>query len=460
MIHPEFSNLELLTDLNHEIKLRRDTEASLRVLLQEVGRDPELDFFASLVTRMAAVLNVAYVLVGQLSADRREIQTLAVCADGKLVDNICYGLFGTPCQDVAGQGICVHPAKVQQLFPLDQLLVTMAAESYLGVPLLDHQGQSMGILVALDRQPLSEHNRFKALSLFSVFAARCAAELEHRQMLAQLESRIAERTTALEVRNRELLAAQQHLESTERYLLEAEQLALLGDLVAGIVDEISSPLALSSTSLSCLERGQQRLLQHEQQPLTRSQFTALLGEQSEALRLLRANLSKASLIADRFAHVARRPLPSHRSTIELQRLAEDVISSFSHELQQRSLHCELHCHGPAQLQGHPALLSQVMAQLLHLALTPAAAVQPGSLLLLHSSVDDGHWQCQLTLRSSDSGEQLLALLAQHKVPGERQGPAFSGYLLGLVSKRAGGEFSADSPRAGELRFNVSLPLVN
>ena len=168
----------------------------------------------------------------------------------------------------------------------------------------------------------------------------------------------------------------------------------------------------------------------------------------------------ASLIASRFAHVARRPQPSHRSTIEPQRLAEDVISSFSYELQQRSLRCELRCQGPAQLQGHPALLSQVMAQLLHLALAPEAAVQPGSLLLLRSDCDAGRWQCQLALRSRDSGLQLLALLAQRKVPSERRGPAFSGYLLDLVSGRAGGEFTARSPKSGELLLEVSLPLVN
>ena len=460
MTHAGPSNLELLTNLNREIKLRRDTEASLRTLLCEVGRDSKVDFFASLVMRMAAVLGVAYVLVGRLTTDRREINTLAVCADGQLVGNFNYSLFGTPCQEVAESGICVHPRNVQALFPLDHLLMDMGVESYLGVPLLDRHGQSLGILVALDRQPLSEHNRFQALSLFTVFATRCVSELEHRQMLEELERRVSARTADLEARNRELLAAQQHLESTERHLLESEQLALLGDLVGGIVDEISSPLALAATSLSCMERFQLRLLQHEQQPLTRNQFDALVSEQGEALRLLRANLAKASLIASRFAHVARRPQPSHRSTIEPQRLAEDVISSFSYELQQRSLRCELRCQGPAQLQGHPALLSQVMAQLLHLALAPEAAVQPGSLLLLRSDCDAGRWQCQLALRSRDSGLQLLALLAQRKVPSERRGPAFSGYLLDLVSGRAGGEFTARSPKSGELLLEVSLPLVN
>lgn len=460
MNHAAPSNLELLTDLNREIKLRRDTEASLRALLQEVGRDPKLDFFASLVTRVAAVLGVASVLVGRLSADHLQIQTLAVCVDGQLAENFSYTLLGTPCQEVAGQGICVHPSNVQQLFPLDHLLVAMGIESYLGVPLCDHKGQSMGVLVALDRQPLSEHSRFKALSLFSVFAARCVAELEHRQLLAELEQQIDTRTAALAARNRELLAVQQHLESTERHLLESEQLALLGDLVAGIVDEINGPLALAATSLSCLEGVQLQLQGHEQQPLTRSQFERLIHEQGEALRLLCANVAKASLIASRFAHVACRPLPGHRSTVDPQRLAEDVIGSFSHELQQRSLRCDVRHQGPSQFQGHPALLSQVMAQLLHLALAPEAGVQPGSTLLLHSDCDSRRWRCQLLLCSHDSGQQLQRLLAQRQAPGERQGPAFSGYLLDLVSQRAGGEFVASSPQAGALLLEVSLPLVN
>src|SRR5262249_48696141 len=79
---------------------------------------------------------------------------------------------------------------VQRLFPDDQDLVALGAESYLGVPVLDPSGPLVGHLVILDDQPMVDHSR--ALTIMGVFAARAGAELSRLRADERLRAALAE----------------------------------------------------------------------------------------------------------------------------------------------------------------------------------------------------------------------------------------------------------------------------
>lgn len=456
---PSPSSLELLTELNREMKLRRETETMLSQVLSRVGQQRGGAFFQRLVAELGQTLKLAYVLVGRVSDDRRQINTIAVSAHGQVVDNISYDLLGTPCQDVTLQGVCIHPSRVQQLYPLDRLLVEMQVESYLGVPLLGRDDQTLGLLVALDTKPLGEHQRFQVLSLFSVFAHRAAAEFEHQQLLASLEQQVAERTAALEHKNRQLEQTLSELASAEHALMQTERLALIGDLVGGVVDELRAPLTLASTALSCLELHQQRLAGHlDREPLTRSQFTGLIEEHQHSLTLLHHNLATAQTITERFAHVARKPQQGQRSTVNLSRLFDDVTQSFSHQLNQRGLEVRTRIEGQLQFQGYPGLIAQATAQLLQLALAPELGALPNQPLQLDASNDHRGLRLTLTLVTPIARSACALLTVANGVGGERQGPAFSAYLLDLTMRRAAGDFDCQPMADNRLQLLLSLPL--
>ncbi|MBQ1784159.1 MAG: GAF domain-containing protein [Gammaproteobacteria bacterium] len=456
---PSPSSLELLTELNREITLRRETESMLSQVLSRVGQQRGGDFFQTLVAELGQTLKVAFVLVGRVSDDRRQINTIAVSAHGQVVDNISYELFGTPCQEVTSQGVCIHPSKVQQLYPLDRLLVQMQVESYLGVPLIGRDNATLGLLIALDTKPLDGHKRFQVLSLFSVFAHRAAAEFEHQQLLASLETQVSERTADLEHKNVQLEQTLSELASAEHALVQTERLALIGDLVGGVVDELRAPLTLASTALSCLELHQQRLASHlDHEPLTRSQFTGLVEEHQNSLSLLHHNLTTAQTITERFAHVARKPQQGQRSTVNLSRLFEDVTQSFSHQLGQRGMDVQTRIDGPLQFQGYPGLIAQATAQLLQLALAPELSVLPNQPLQLNASNDRRGLCLTLTLTTPIAHSACELLTVANGISGERQGPAFSAYLLDLTMRRAAGEFNCQPVDTNRLQLQLRLPL--
>ena len=67
-------------------------------------------------------------------------------------------------------GLCHHPRGVQERFPRDQDLVDLGIESYLGVPLLDGDGNVLGHLAVFDERPMPAEPRL--LFIFRIFATR------------------------------------------------------------------------------------------------------------------------------------------------------------------------------------------------------------------------------------------------------------------------------------------------
>jgi PAS domain S-box-containing protein len=165
-------------------QLRRSTDLLRRIdegTASVVGEH----FFQSLTENLAAALGVRYVFVAELLAPGGRVRTLAFWRGDGFADNVEYDLDGTPCQRVIRGELCHYEQDIQSLFPRDQDLVKLGAQSYLAVPLVSPTGKVLGHLAALDtkRMPLTAEE----LSIFKIFGSRAGAELERKQMEAALK---------------------------------------------------------------------------------------------------------------------------------------------------------------------------------------------------------------------------------------------------------------------------------
>ncbi|MBE0595883.1 MAG: EAL domain-containing protein [Desulfuromonadales bacterium] len=137
-------------------------------------------FFQSLVQSLAEAAGAEYAFVCEfIDGSRQRVRTVAVYAHGRIIDNFEFDLTGTPCQEVIKHGIRCYPQKVRQQFPLDHLAAEMQVESYVGIPLVDSQGEVMGPMAVFGQQGL--RRRRLAESMLRLFAVRAAAELERKR---------------------------------------------------------------------------------------------------------------------------------------------------------------------------------------------------------------------------------------------------------------------------------------
>jgi PAS domain S-box-containing protein len=183
----EWSTRALYDDENHLVEYQsvgrditeRKQMEDAQLFLVQCGYSGE-DFFQLLARYLAESLDVAYVCIDRLLGDALTAQTVAVYFDGKFEDNVIYALKDTPCGNVVGQTICCFPREVRHLFPRDEVLQEMVAESYMGTTLWDSQGHPIGLIAVIGRQPLA--NVRLAESILKLVAVRAAGELERRQV--------------------------------------------------------------------------------------------------------------------------------------------------------------------------------------------------------------------------------------------------------------------------------------
>lgn len=176
--------LALESAKNIEQKRRED---ALRLIMEGTAAKIGDEFFYSCVRCLAEILDVEYALIAVLDdKNHTHAMTLAYSGDDELGNCWEYEIAGTPCEQVIQRlEICHYPHSLQTLFPNDPYLIPLNAHSYLGIPILDSQGDYLGHLAVMDTKP-SKENISDEIVILKIFAARAGAELTRKKTEAAL----------------------------------------------------------------------------------------------------------------------------------------------------------------------------------------------------------------------------------------------------------------------------------
>ena len=161
---------------------------AFRTVLEGTASATGQAFFKALVQKLAEVLDTAGAWVTEYLPEDNRLRALAFWLESRFVDHYEYDVYNTPCERVIEQKDLLHyPDKLIQLFPLDPDLKGQNAVSYMGVPLLDVDGKVLGHLAVLDTRPMPKEPMSQ--TIFRIFAARAAAELQRLRAEADVRER-------------------------------------------------------------------------------------------------------------------------------------------------------------------------------------------------------------------------------------------------------------------------------
>lgn len=259
-------------------------------------------------------------------------------------------------------------------------------------------------------------------------------------------------------------AALRNLRETQNSLIEAEKLAALGRLVAGVAHEVNNPVGISLTVASSLERKTALFASEVARGnLKRSSLNDFLEASRDASSQLVANLNRAAELIQSFKQVAADRNYSDQRAFDLADLTEQVVLSLRPGLRKHNLTLNVDCQPDLTMNSYPGPYGQVLTNLF---LNSVAHAFPNG---RPGTVDIKVRECgkdNVEILFSDNGIGMSLDVRRRAfdpffTTRRDQGGTGLGLhiVYSIVTNRLGGRLDLDSQPGGGTQIQIILPRV-
>lgn len=140
-------------------------------------------FYADLAQMIYEFSSADVVLLASLNSDK--INTFTVLIDGEMVKNFSFSLSKTPAAILLSQDLCLISEDAFELFPEDSFLTKQSIQTYLAVPILNQQNQTVGLVSILFKSVTKMTPPI--VNALKIFASRASVEIKRRELHRSLK---------------------------------------------------------------------------------------------------------------------------------------------------------------------------------------------------------------------------------------------------------------------------------
>ncbi|MFL0798285.1 MAG: GAF domain-containing sensor histidine kinase [Cellvibrionaceae bacterium] len=271
----------------------------------------------------------------------------------------------------------------------------------------------------------------------------------------ELENIVNERTKSLQ-------EALINLEGLQESLIESEKMASLGGLVAGLSHEINTPLGVSNTSVSHLEKTTQDLKSEFMgNTLTNEDFKDKLDDLSSGTEILVRNIDRASELIKSFKQIAVNQSYENTLVFDVTPVVNSVITTLTPKWKSKNINFIVNTPEELKLHGYAGAFSQVFTNLIVNSLIHGFEnTNNGTIEITSKQRNDG--LCQITYKDDGHGvslDNIKNIFDPFYTTKRGQGGTGLGLHLvyNLVTHKMQGTIKAERLNPG-LCFQLTIPL--